>query len=387
MILRCQRISNTACTPCDAEPRVVVIAYGRTAFVDDEDEAARRISRTISNCRTTPQRTVRAPCRELRANNAQSGSDPTGYPAPYGHRTYLPRRRHGTDVRAGTLRRLPAPARSAALPSHGASSRPPNFSIADQLRAFLNPQARETRLRGLGRPTGTTCSPCCEHHCHCAKPRGDALHPAQRVVVPPIVVAGGISRRFRVAACFGDDRNATGTAHRAVRVFGVRNLGNEATLAAVSAAFANAFAGCRLMLVSSPPRARPALPTYPTILPHDLRRCRAAPGPGAFAAAIGLVRMALHWITEPLRLPAHAPCRRHAASTCCMVPGTGIADDFGIGPLDVPHHIARWCRAVRRLGGYVCFPEYWRRPGQLIRCRAGGLPAAPAVPEYRSYRE
>ena len=56
-------------------------------------------------------------------------------------------------------------------------------------------------------------------------------------------------------------------------LYGVRNLGNEATLAATIAALRARAPDCELILISSPPAPDAGLPALATIerLPHELR--------------------------------------------------------------------------------------------------------------------
>jgi polysaccharide pyruvyl transferase WcaK-like protein len=89
-------------------------------------------------------------------------------------------------------------------------------------------------------------------------------------------------------------------------------------------------------------------------------------------------------VTEPLR---RRRTRRAAASLdMLLIAGTGIADDFGQGPLDAPHHMARWCEVVRGLGGYVCFASIGAGPASHPLARRWFGDALRAA-NYRSYRE
>ena len=166
-------------------------------------------------------------------------------------------------------------------------------------------------------------------------------------------------------------------------LFGVHNLGNEATLAATIAALRERIPDVELTLVSSPLRADAGLPTYPTIEP-DLAPMLYRPWrlvPWRWKRAFGgLVQR----ITEPLR---RRRTRRAAASLdMLLIAGTGIADDFGQGPLDAPHHMARWCEVVRGMGGYVCFASIGAGPASHPLSRRWFGDALRAA-NYRSYRE
>jgi polysaccharide pyruvyl transferase WcaK-like protein len=166
-------------------------------------------------------------------------------------------------------------------------------------------------------------------------------------------------------------------------LYGVRNLGNEATLAAALAALGTRLPEAEFVLVSSPPPTDAGLPALPNIEPDQLpllhRKWPLLPyrwqGPvGAF----------LQRVTEPLR---RWRTRRVArALDVLLVPGTGIADDFGQGHLETPHHLARWCRVVKEQGGRVAFLSVGAGPVSHPLARRW-FGAALRAADYRSYRE
>ena len=179
----------------------------------------------------------------------------------------------------------------------------------------------------------------------------------------------------------------TGTPRR-VRIglfglFGVRNLGNEATLAAAMAGL-RARADVDFVLVSSPLAAGSALPEFKVQIEPDLLPVmyRAWPGvPSRWKAGWGGFAQRA---TEPLRRRRTRAAVR--AFDMLLVPGTGIADDFGQGPYDAPHHLARWSEVVRDHGGKVAYASIGAGPASHPLSRRWFGDALRAA-HYRSYRE
>jgi polysaccharide pyruvyl transferase WcaK-like protein len=166
-------------------------------------------------------------------------------------------------------------------------------------------------------------------------------------------------------------------------LFGVRNLGNEATLAAAVAGL-RARAEVDFVLVSSPPAVAAGLPHFPAQIEPDLLPVmhRAWPGvPSRWKEGWGAFAQRA---TEPLRRRRTRVAAR--AFDMLLVPGTGIADDFGQGPYDAPHHMARWCGTVREQGGLVSFASIGAGPASHPLSRRWFGDALRAA-HYRSYRE
>lgn len=167
-------------------------------------------------------------------------------------------------------------------------------------------------------------------------------------------------------------------------LFGVRNLGNEATLAAAVAGLRARDPSLEFVLVSSPPAAAAGLPHFPTNIEPDLLPVmhRAWPGiPSRWKAGWGGF---VQRLTEPLR--RRRTRKAAGAFDMLLVPGTGIADDFGQGPYDAPHHLARWCGTVRGQGGIVSFASIGAGPASHPLSRRWFGDALRAA-HYRSYRE
>jgi polysaccharide pyruvyl transferase WcaK-like protein len=167
-------------------------------------------------------------------------------------------------------------------------------------------------------------------------------------------------------------------------LFGVRNLGNEATLAATVANLRARAPDAELILVSSPPAAGADLPEFPVQIEPDLLPVMYRPWrfvPSRWKGSFGAF---MQRITEPLR---RRRTRRAArALDMLLIAGTGIADDFGQGPYDAPHHLARWCEVVRAQGGRVCFASIGAGPASHPLARRWFGDALRAA-NYRSYRE
>lgn len=167
-------------------------------------------------------------------------------------------------------------------------------------------------------------------------------------------------------------------------LFGVRNLGNEATLAAAIAGLRARDPAVEFVLVSSPPAPGSGLPSFPRQIEPDLLPVmhRAWPGiPSRWKAGWGafVQRATESWRRRRTRVASRA-------FDMLLVPGTGIADDFGQGPYDAPHHMARWCEVVRQQGGKVGFASIGAGPASHPLSRRWFGDALRAA-HYRSYRE
>jgi len=129
----------------DTEP-AVVIAYGRTAFVDDEDLPLGEYPHDVEVLDARPSVRFERVCRELRANNAQSGM----IRLDILRRTGIERTFPGGDMGLmselalyGGFRRLPEVLLYRRMGADSATK----FLTPDQLRAFLNPsKPRKSQL-------------------------------------------------------------------------------------------------------------------------------------------------------------------------------------------------------------------------------------------------
>src|SRR5690606_22819944 len=87
---------------------------------------------------------------------------------------------------------------------------------------------------------------------------------------------------------------------------------------------------------------------------------------------------------EPLR--SRRAVRRIREYDLFVIPGTGILDDFGQGPLDLPFHLLRWCRAARIAAVPVHFLSIGAEPVAVSTTR-WVLGRAARLATYRSYRD
>jgi polysaccharide pyruvyl transferase WcaK-like protein len=181
----------------------------------------------------------------------------------------------------------------------------------------------------------------------------------------------------------------TVTSARRVRIglfglFGVRNLGNEATLAATIAGFRARDPEVEFVLVSSPLGAGAGLPPFPDQIEPDLLPMMYRDWPGVPSRWKSTWGAFAQRATEPWRRRRTRAAMR--AFDMLLVPGTGIADDFGQGPYDAPHHLARWSEVVRGQGGIVAYASIGAGPATHPLSRRWFGDALRAA-HYRSYRE
>lgn len=135
-------------------------------------------------------------------------------------------------------------------------------------------------------------------------------------------------------------------------LFGSPNLGNEATLAA--------FLHNMRMRLPHASFACVAPASYCVETVHQIRHLPLDPLPAAQRFWRVQPRMlrdslaAAHLLlTEPGR--RQRANRMLAGLRAFLVPGTGVFDDFGQGPLDMPLHLDRWTAAAVAVGARVAF--------------------------------
>src|SRR5690606_13971965 len=167
-------------------------------------------------------------------------------------------------------------------------------------------------------------------------------------------------------------------------LFGVDNLGNDATLAATIHALRKRLPDARLILVSDPPNPSARVGTFDLHVRHDL--LPVAPYLRWIRASWirERVRGVLQRVTEPLRRHRTRKIAKHI--DLLVIAGTGIADDFYPGQYDVPDDMLRWCSVVRSCGGLVRFASIGAGPVEhplSTRWFRAALRAA----DYRSYRD
>ncbi len=174
---------------------------------------------------------------------------------------------------------------------------------------------------------------------------------------------------------------------RRVGIFGLfagGNLGNEATLAATLYGLSQSDHDCQVTLISQQPDAPSGLPGTARRWSHD--PLPVAPLLDNFRPVRlrNTVRALLENLTHPLRrLLLRRRCRE---LDLLLVAGTGIADDFGQEPHQVPLHLLYWCQAASATGVPIRFVSVGAGPVASDVSRAR-FRAAFALAGYRSYRD
>jgi polysaccharide pyruvyl transferase WcaK-like protein len=153
-------------------------------------------------------------------------------------------------------------------------------------------------------------------------------------------------------------------------MFGVGNLGNEASLDAILRA-----------LRAHAPDAQP-LAICPA--PDAAARLHGVPAVATTASFAGR-------IARRLPLLRGVPAWRHALRALrgvrlFVVPGTGILDDFGTGPRGLPYDLFRWCAAARLRGARVVFASVGAGPIHHPWSRRL-MTWAVRLAQYRSFRD
>jgi polysaccharide pyruvyl transferase WcaK-like protein len=175
----------------------------------------------------------------------------------------------------------------------------------------------------------------------------------------------------------------TGPRVAAFGIFGSSNLGNEATLAAFRAAVQSRLPRAELRCIAPHGSAVTAQHGL-DLIPMEPVRVRQHFWP--------YYRLPLARSLWALAQVATEPRRRGQATAtlsgcdALVIPGTGVLDDFGQTPFDLPQHLDRWTAAAARNGVPVSILSVGAEPvaGALTR-RFLRRAAARAV--YRSYRD
>lgn len=144
-------------------------------------------------------------------------------------------------------------------------------------------------------------------------------------------------------------------------LFGGTNLGNEATLAAMLANVRMRIPDMKAACVS--PKGSPVETLHgashieldPLPISQYLWRIR-------HTGIKNLAYRSLQIASEPARM--RRSMRALSDADLFVVPGTGIADDFGQGPLDLPLHLSRWCTAAHRSGIPIRFASIGAGPAE-----------------------
>lgn len=159
-------------------------------------------------------------------------------------------------------------------------------------------------------------------------------------------------------------------------LIGCGNTGNDASFEAMVAFLRRVVPEARLLCVSAAPdvtRADYGIDAVPLT----------APPPGSHLGRV--LERAMRGLPRRLRTMAHA-LQRMRELDIVIVPGTGILDDFGTGPLGMPLTLLTWCAAARLRGARLALVSIGAGPirhpmsRRLMRAAAG-------LAHYRSYRD
>lgn len=132
-------------------------------------------------------------------------------------------------------------------------------------------------------------------------------------------------------------------------LFGIGNLGNDATLEAMLIEVRRRVPGARILCICNalPPFAADAGVEWVPIDPAPPRGLWRIPSTTLRRAGAALARVA----TLPLRQTRIR--RRLAGVDTLLVVGTGVLDDFGALPWELPSWLLSWCRGAQRVGASV----------------------------------
>lgn len=135
-------------------------------------------------------------------------------------------------------------------------------------------------------------------------------------------------------------------------LFGSPNHGNEATLAAFESNMRLRLPDLEIACVA------PKQSNISATMGMQLIKMDPMPvGPHLWRVRPAQLRSSLEdfatRVSEPFRM--RFASKLLAGSSALIIPGTGLIDDFGQGPMDMPTHLARWTRAADRLGVPVLF--------------------------------
>ncbi len=162
-------------------------------------------------------------------------------------------------------------------------------------------------------------------------------------------------------------------------LFGVGNYGNEASLSAGIAAVREQDPDADVWCIC----ANPDLVSEDHAVPTFSIWSAGSNLPAAFTRS-RFARLVTLPITEAARWIAAVRFARRCDRI--IVPGTGILDDFGVGPFQMPRDMVRWTTAARIAGTPFAFVAVGAGPiehrvSRWLMSRAAGMAS------YRSYRD
>jgi len=167
-------------------------------------------------------------------------------------------------------------------------------------------------------------------------------------------------------------------------MFGVGNIGNEATLEAVLHYIRNNITNTEIFCVcSNPGKVRTDHRVEAVKITADVKFHQSV-----FAKSFG---KALNHYFRLSRIINEIKSWQHALVTLrdvdiMIVPGTGILDDFGVGPKDMPYDLFRWCISARLRGAKIKFISIGAGPIKNLLSRLL-IKVASRMAQYRSYRD
>ena len=121
-------------------------------------------------------------------------------------------------------------------------------------------------------------------------------------------------------------------------LFGAGNIGNEASLAAALASFRSRLPNARLVCIGADPSAIEAEHGVAAV---DIQMSGRLGWQGSRHRAVRLILRPLFEVSKSI----HA--FRFLRVDAVIVPGTGILDDFGVRPQQMPFDIYRWTQLAR----------------------------------------
>ena len=166
-------------------------------------------------------------------------------------------------------------------------------------------------------------------------------------------------------------------------LFGRTNLGNEATLAAFLDGLRHHLPGAEAVCVG-PRDSRVSAEHGIELIDMEPLRIRHHFWPYEHRYIARTVSGVLQMATEAFRV--HKATRSLRGFNALVIPGTGVLDDFGQGPLDLPSHLLRWCRAAKRAALPIHMLSVGAEPVASAKIRRI-LGAATALCDYRSFRD
>lgn len=166
-------------------------------------------------------------------------------------------------------------------------------------------------------------------------------------------------------------------------VFASGNLGNDATLEAMLANLAIWSPGAEICCICPDPEVLQQRYGIQAI-PIDITPAAAAGLPGARSLG-GRVRRIARRVRQEVALWNESAAHLQGVEHMLMT-GTGMLDDFGVRPWNLPYDLYKWCTLARRAGARLSFVSVGAGP--IVQSASRWLmTAALRKAHYRSYRD